>query len=288
MTTPTTDELLNRYLDGDLDPGTARSLEERLEREPALRRELDELAAVRRLVGNLATETAPPRLDHLADPLRLGPPPHPLRPVLRALATAAVLVIGAGVILETVRRETPAPAPPPAVVGTPSPVPHAAAGAGPAGVPTPREELLGAVEHLMATPPPPPPLPEPPILEPVGPLPVAPESASGGPPRAPRISGTRAPAPRASRGTPAGAILEVSGTRWTLPAAPVECTTADPVFLRVTVDASGRILRAVRLPGAPGREPVFRALEGRVLAGLPAGTHDAVLTCPAAAHRPEE
>jgi hypothetical protein len=169
-------ELLNRYLDGDLDADEVETLEARLRSEPALQRELDTLRQIRQSVAALAVaETVPPELDSVVDPLLRGRPESIVaRPWARWLATAAALVLGVTVILEVNRRnpgpdiESFAKATEESRQATPvdrfalAPLP-------PSSVP-PDEQPLGASDRLLASPIPEVELDDPPPLEVLGPL----------------------------------------------------------------------------------------------------------------------
>src|SRR5262245_65238283 len=94
-------ELLSAYLDGALSPAERATLESRLEAEPALRAELDNLRGFIQLMRAVPSLT-PPR-NFTLDPAR-----HRRRPIIinryaamqwigRIGAAAAVLVVAAGV-----------------------------------------------------------------------------------------------------------------------------------------------------------------------------------------------
>jgi len=157
-----TTERLSRYLDGDLEPAEKAELELLLEDDPAVRLELEALRQVRQTVASMATqEMVPGELDVLLEPLRRTPVQKRLvRPAFQWLAAAATVVLGVSVAVEVVRRN---PGPPTPVTVT---------GEGTRAVPTripgdyyrlqplpereneEGDELLGAVDHLLATPPP--------------------------------------------------------------------------------------------------------------------------------------
>jgi hypothetical protein len=101
-------ELLNAYLDGELDAPARAALEARLAAEPALRRELESLRVVIGLVRGLPRLTAPRSFALSPEQAR---PPRSLRlqralPILSAAAAIAIIIFGA--ILLT--RPTPPPA----------------------------------------------------------------------------------------------------------------------------------------------------------------------------------
>ncbi len=281
-------EWLSRYLDGDLDEAATRELEDRLDHDPDLRHELDGLRAVRGLLRSTADESAPAELDRLTDPLRMEPPQRPSPPVLRLLATAAVLVIGVGVMVQLARREVASP-PTVATAPTPSaasPVPAAAPSTGPVHMAD--RELVGAVEHLMATPPSPPPLPEPEALQPVGPLPRPPGEVATPVPRlleadAQRPAGTARTPVRAFRKTATRMELVVAGRTVSFTVPGVEERTGAPIPVRVEVDDGGRIVALA--PRTTAGVDATRTLEdfgghlvGLEVRGLPPGTHDGELT----------
>jgi hypothetical protein len=189
MTDSTTNELLSRYLDGDLSADEARELEARIEAEPELRAELGATEELRRSVASLASaERVPPELDVLVDPLLRGRPEVVVvRPWLRWLASAAAVVLGVTVIMEVNRRN-------------PGPSIESLARASKDGrqaqpserfrlapLPTnslpPEDQPLGASDRLLATPYPDVEFEEPPALEVLGPLDV--EEGSRSPDEAP-------------------------------------------------------------------------------------------------------
>jgi hypothetical protein len=170
------DELMSRYLDGDLDVDEIKAFEERLRSEPALRKELEALRRIQQSVAALAAaESVPPELDTVVDPLLRNKPESVVgRPWARWLATAAALVLGATVILEVNRRnpgpniESFARATEESRQATPAdrfalaPLPTSS---------TPAEEQpLGASDRLLASPIPEVELDDPPPLEVLGPL----------------------------------------------------------------------------------------------------------------------
>jgi negative regulator of sigma E activity len=135
MLTPHDDALLNDLLDGRLDPSSARAVEARLTREPALKEAHDELLRVRGLIAALPEPVPPPDFvarvrERLAaepaspdalPPTRSAPasgpalPPAWRRAMLVAYATAAVVVLAVGLFAlrrdEPVRDASPRPAP---------------------------------------------------------------------------------------------------------------------------------------------------------------------------------
>jgi hypothetical protein len=109
MTDQMTLELLSRHLDGDLSAAEERDLRQRLASNPTLGAELRSLHELRRSVARFAArERAPAQLDALIGPLlRARPEPPLVRPWVRWLATAAVVVLGLSVIIEVNRRGPP-------------------------------------------------------------------------------------------------------------------------------------------------------------------------------------
>ncbi len=93
-------EELSRFLDGDLPPAEERDLRARLEADPALASDLASLSEVRQSLAVLATrEKAPVDLDSLVEPLLRGRPDAiVVRPWVRWLAAAAILVVGLTVV----------------------------------------------------------------------------------------------------------------------------------------------------------------------------------------------
>ena len=169
-------ELLSRYLDGDLDAHEVEIFEERLRTDTDLRDELEMMRQIQDSVSTLASaETAPRALDAIIDPLLRGKPdPIVARPWARWLAAAAVVVVGATVIIE-VNRQNPGPniesfarateerrQAEPADRFTLAPLPTSA-------IP-PEEQPLGASDRLLASPIPEIELDDPPALEVLGPL----------------------------------------------------------------------------------------------------------------------
>lgn len=100
-----TDELLSRYLDGDLEIEDCRRLTERLEEEPNLREALDHMRGLRQRLRRLALEERPPEvLDRMVRPLRRAGRPRRQRWAAAALvAAAAVVVVSVILISETGR-----------------------------------------------------------------------------------------------------------------------------------------------------------------------------------------
>ena len=95
-------EQLSRLIDGDLSPADERDLLARLESDPALAANLTALKEVRQSLAILATrERAPADLDVLVNPLLRGrPEPIFVRPWVRWLAAAAIVVAGLTVVFE--------------------------------------------------------------------------------------------------------------------------------------------------------------------------------------------
>lgn len=166
-----TQELLSRHLDGDLEPGERRLLEARLEAEPSLAAELADLGRLRDGLRALAARDEPPaNLDAAVEPLRRSAPPTPvLRPAYRWLALAATLLIGATVTLRVAQRASTPLAPAPAPARGLRDAPYQLRPLPTSSVPE-DEELIGAADHLLASPPPTPVLPEPSVHTAVGPL----------------------------------------------------------------------------------------------------------------------
>ena len=165
-----TDEILSRYLDGDLGIDEDRRIVERLKSEPALQEALDEMRSLRNRLRRLALEERPPEvLDRMVRPLRRGGRPRRQRWVAVALfAAAAVVVVGLIVVSE---------------VGQTGWMPWEgnsgekdrqvfALSSLPSRDP---EAPLGAIESLMAQPDPEPEMVEPEALEVMGPLNRPPE-----------------------------------------------------------------------------------------------------------------
>jgi hypothetical protein len=176
MTDPTTNELLSRHLDGDLDAANTRELVARLEAEPELRAELDAMREIRRSVGFLASsEKAPRELDQLVDSLLRGKPDRvSVRPWLRWLATAAAMILGVTVLIEF-NRQSSGPG-----IESIARVAEETREAEPgdrftlAPLPTsslsPEQQPLGASDRLLASPIPDMEFDQPPPLEVFGPL----------------------------------------------------------------------------------------------------------------------
>ena len=171
-----TNELLSRYLDGDLDSDEAGQIESRLASEPALRNELETMRQIRSSVAILAAaETVPPELDAVIDPLLRGKPePVVMRPWARWLATAAVVVLGVTVIIEVQRRNPRPNLEPLAKTSDDSRQAASAERFTLAPLPTssipPDEQPVGASDRLLASPVPDVEVDAPPALEVVGPL----------------------------------------------------------------------------------------------------------------------
>lgn len=241
-------ELLSRHLDGDLTQSERRVLKQRLDEDPALRRELEELQVAREAVRLLAArERAPDALDErVAERRRSGArPPRGWRPALQALAVAATVVIGATVVLTLTQRrplEAPRPAPQREASGLEAPATARPATAEPvpsqpespgegttvAATGDRQERPLGAIEHLLASPPPAPALDSPPPLNPQGPLDSDPDAEAAG-----RME------PRLSSSAARKTVEEQGGTS------------------RLRKPAQGRLERSAPVPsaaaGAPGK-----------------------------------
>lgn len=172
----TLQELVSRYLDGDLDDAEALELESRANDDPVLAAEIESSRRLRRAVSDLARGMEPPAaLDRVMEPLRQSAPaPVPrVRPVYRWLGVAAALVLGVTVAMEVARRnpqpsfQQPAPARDPSAVDRReifelAPLPTA----------QPDENRpLGAEDRLLDEEPVEPTAPEPQPLEVMGPLP---------------------------------------------------------------------------------------------------------------------
>lgn len=103
-------ERLSAYIDGELSPDEQTALEQRLQREPALRRELDELRVIVQAVRGLPAVQRPrdftlsPEMVGMAAPARAARfllfPATPLVSALSSVA-AALLLIGGGLLLYT-------------------------------------------------------------------------------------------------------------------------------------------------------------------------------------------
>jgi len=173
-------EILSRYIDGDLDPADEQEIAARLQSDAILKSRLEDHQSLRRSLNALAErEEIPAKLDSLVEHLRRGrPDPVTARPWVPWLATAAVVVLGLTVILEVNLRGS-------RQAGTE--VPRSERGrrrAEPterfslAPLPTssvpPEEQLLGVSERLLASPVSQMELDEPPALQVLGPLDVAP------------------------------------------------------------------------------------------------------------------
>lgn len=167
-------ELLSRYLDGDLTAAELADVERAVESDPALRAELQAAQRLRRAVREISAGMEPPaELDLVMEPLRRGTPApeRPVRPVYRWLGAAAAVVLGVTVTLEMVRRN-PSPT-------TVEPTRTVTANGDdreifelaplPSAVPDDNRPI-GATDRLLEEDPPAPAAPEPPALEVVGPL----------------------------------------------------------------------------------------------------------------------
>ncbi len=98
MVDETRDQLLSRFVDGDLEPVEARRLEETMRADPELRRRVAGLEEIRHALRALADREQPPRaLDSIVEPLLQGDPASAgslswWRP---AASAAAVVVLAA-------------------------------------------------------------------------------------------------------------------------------------------------------------------------------------------------
>lgn len=174
----TLQELVSRYVDGDLDDLEARRLEERAETDPELAAEIETTRELRGTIQALAGRMEPPAaLDSVMEPLRQGSPvPAPrARPVFRWLGIAAAVVLGVTVAMEMARRN-PSP-----TLSRPSPQRERPVAERdeifklaplPTAVPD-ANRPLGAADHLLQEDPAPPAAPEPVPLEVIGPLETA-------------------------------------------------------------------------------------------------------------------
>lgn len=174
----TLQELVSRYVDGDLDDLEACRLEERAETDPELAAEIETTRELRGTIQALAGRMEPPAaLDSVMEPLRQGSPvPAPrARPVFRWLGIAAAVVLGVAVATEMARRN-PSP-----TLSRPSPQRERPVAEReeifklaplPTAVPDPNRPL-GAADHLLQEDPAPPAAPEPVPLEVIGPLETA-------------------------------------------------------------------------------------------------------------------
>jgi hypothetical protein len=196
-------ELLSRSLDGDLDEGERQLLDQRLAEDTELGRERERLLALRAAVSGVAAREQPPTtLDDVVETLRRSRAPRPgVRPALRWLAAAAVLVVGATVSLQVARQhrfEAPK-APLTAAARTPRahPTPYQLQPL-PTRVGPEEEELLGSSDHLLASPDEEVALSPPEPLVVVGPVAAEPQrQAAAARPRS-RSAGEGAPLPPAS------------------------------------------------------------------------------------------
>ena len=169
-------ERLSRLIDGDLTPAEERDLRARLESDPALAADLTALTEIRRSLSVLATrERAPAVLDTLVEPLLRGrPEPIAVRPWVRWLATAAIVIAGLTVVFEIyfghlahnvedkLARQDLQPVAEPTQRFALAPLPTSS-------VP-PEKQLIGVGERLLASPIPDVKVGHPPALEILGPL----------------------------------------------------------------------------------------------------------------------
>lgn len=171
----TANELLSRYLDGDLSPDEERELRARLEADDSLAAQLRGLRSVRESVAALAAcERVPDELDSVLKPLSGSRPDlQSARPWAQWLATAAVVVLGLTVIIEVNRRD-PGPdirsiARRAEQISSQSEEPFALAPLPTSSLPV-DEQPLGASDRLLASPVPEVETGPPPPLEVLGPL----------------------------------------------------------------------------------------------------------------------
>jgi hypothetical protein len=176
MRDETINELLSRYLDGDLDAHEVEIVEERLRTDTDLRHELEAMRQIQDSVSALASaDTVPPELDAVIDPLLRGQPePIVARPWARWLAAAAVIVIGATAVIEVSRRN-PGPDIESFARATEErrqaePADRFALAPLPTSSVPPEDQPLGASDRLLASPIPEVELDDPPPLEVLGPL----------------------------------------------------------------------------------------------------------------------
>jgi hypothetical protein len=180
-----TNELLSRYVDGDLDDDEVLAFEARLDGDSQLEAELDALRRLTGAITEIAEAIEPPgRLDPLMETLRRATPHARARAWVQGLAAAAGVVLAATVVVEVARTRDPGTAPTirdlrqvPRDSGEPEvfqlqPLPTSS---------VPEEEVrLGAADRLVSSPVPEPRLDEPRPLDIVGPL-----SRESGPDSAP-------------------------------------------------------------------------------------------------------
>jgi len=173
----TLQELVSRYVDGDLEDAEAARLEARAETDRELAAAIDAIFAIRGAVSSLAGTMEPPAdLDKVMEPLRQsGPTPvRSVRPVYRWLGAAAAIILGVSVAMEVARRNPEPTTHRPVTSKT-----RQARGGdeifelAPLPTANPDEHRpLGAADHLLEERPPQPEAPEPAPLEVVGPLPT--------------------------------------------------------------------------------------------------------------------
>jgi hypothetical protein len=252
-------ELASRLVDGDLEPDAAARLEDRARSDAELAALIESFRALRRAVGEVADDMAPPaELDAVVEPLGRAPASTTgrVRPVYRWLGAAAAAVLAVTVVVEMTRRN-PGPTVPrrPAPEHTTdadegvfelSPLPSAATGGD-------GRRPIGAADRLLAEEPLPPDAPEPTTLEVVGPLQEAhdhtPTAARETSPTGSgkRTAGRRAP-PKADT-----AVADAAGARHeqenAVPARPEAAAGKGPAR-RSAAALDGSAIDAPRSPGA--------------------------------------
>lgn len=170
-------ELVSRYIDGDLDDAESARVEARADTDAELAAEIEAALEIRSAVAALAAGMEPPvALDPVMEPLRQSAPvpDRVVRPLYRWLGAAAAVVLGVSVAVEVVRRNPEPALRQPAsshdvrdrdreeifeLAPLPSAIPD-------------DNRPLGAADHLLEEKPPPPSAPEPAPLEVIGPLPT--------------------------------------------------------------------------------------------------------------------